>query len=131
MAARVEPVINENSAAFWTGGALDELRIMRCRACQFWIHPPKANCPSCWSTEIGPEVVSGSGSIWSFTCNRLTAEGDSGEPPIIAEVELFEQPGLCLLTNMVDVALRDVRIGMAVHVQFEQTGDSWIPVFST
>jgi uncharacterized protein len=130
MAARAEPSFSETTAPFWTGGARGELRIMRCRACQLWIHPPKSSCPRCWSAEVSPDTVSGQGSIWSFTYNRLAPDGESGDAPIVAEVQLPEQPGLRLLTNIVKAALSDVQIGMAVHVEFERAGDAWIPVFA-
>lgn len=129
-ATRAEPAFSETTAAFWTGGAQGELRIARCRACQHWIHPPKASCPRCWSTEVSADPVSGLGSIWSFTCNRLGPVAESGHAPIVAEVQLPEQPDLRLLTNIVKAALSDVRVGMEVHVEFERAGSAWIPVFA-
>jgi uncharacterized OB-fold protein len=50
-------------------------------------------------------------------------------PYVLAIVELVEQPGLRLMTRMVDVATDSVRIGMPVHVQFEQVDDVWLPLF--
>jgi uncharacterized OB-fold protein len=52
------------------------------------------------------------------------------EPPyVIALVELEEQPGLRLTTNIVDCAPKDVWIGLPVQVRFVESDDLYIPVF--
>ena len=48
---------------------------------------------------------------------------------MVAIVELPEQEGLRLTTNLVNCALEDVRIGMPVRVLFEQWEDVWLPLF--
>ncbi len=68
--------------------------------------------------------------MWSFTLNRLGQGDPDVDPPIVAEVELAEQPGLLLLTNLVTAAIGEVHTGMQVHVEFEQGGDAWVPVFA-
>ena len=40
-----------------------------------------------------------------------------------------EQPGLRLMTNVVDVPVHEVRIGMPVEVAFEDHGRVFVPVF--
>ena len=50
-------------------------------------------------------------------------------PYVLAYVELVEQEGLKIMTNIVDCDIDQVEVGMAVHVLFEQSGDTWIPVF--
>jgi uncharacterized OB-fold protein len=50
-------------------------------------------------------------------------------PYAIAIVELDEQEGLRLTTNVVNCAAEDVRIGMRVQVVFDQYEDVWIPLF--
>jgi hypothetical protein len=44
-------------------------------------------------------------------------------------VELAEQRGLRLTTNIVNCQLDEVRIGMPVRVVFEQHDDVWLPLF--
>jgi uncharacterized OB-fold protein len=52
------------------------------------------------------------------------------EPPyVFAIVELTEQDGLRLTTNVVDCAPDAVDIGMEVEVTFEARGDAWLPLF--
>ena len=125
---RSAPVIDDQNRAFWTGGAVGELRIARCRSCELWLHPPRPICRRCRSADIAPQAVSGRGTVWSFTVNRYKWSPDLDPPYVIAQVELEAQPGLLLLTTLVDCD--EVRIGMPVSVRFERTGDAWIPVFA-
>ncbi|MGP0032748.1 MAG: Zn-ribbon domain-containing OB-fold protein [Acidimicrobiales bacterium] len=125
--ARPAPVITDRSAAFWRGGATGELRLQHCHACGWWLHPPGPLCPRCQSRDLEAEATSGRGTVWSFTVNRYRWVRGLEPPYVLAEVELEEQPGLRLLTAIVDCD--DVAIGMAVHVRFEQAGDAWVPVF--
>jgi uncharacterized OB-fold protein len=50
-------------------------------------------------------------------------------PYVIAVVELEEQPGLRLLTNIVDCPVDEVAIDMPVEVEFRRQGDAFVPVF--
>jgi uncharacterized protein len=48
----------------------------------------------------------------------------------VAIVELVEQPGLRMLSNVVGCDPELVRAGMAVTVEFESLADGiWLPVF--
>jgi hypothetical protein len=49
---------------------------------------------------------------------------------LIATVELVEQPGLMLQTNLVDVDEKDLKFDMELEVDFRPLGDSFlVPVF--
>ncbi len=128
MQERTPPEIHERTAAFWTGGAVGELRIARCRACRLWMHPPQPACRRCRSRDIEPEAVSGRGTIWSYTISRRSWSPGLEAPYVIAEVELEEQPDLRLMAAVVDC--REVFIGLPVRVRFERAGEAWIPVFA-
>jgi uncharacterized protein len=127
---RVLPELLPENTAFWTGGADGELRITRCQQCRYWIHPPTIVCPNCLSREIEPEVTSGRGTVFSFAVSHQVAHPDVPVPYVIALVELDEQPGLRLTTNVVGCEIDDVRVGMPVHVVFEQHDDVFVPVFA-
>jgi uncharacterized OB-fold protein len=52
------------------------------------------------------------------------------DPPyVVAIVELPEQEGLRLTTNIVGCAVEDVTIGLEVQVLFEHHDEVWIPLF--
>ena len=50
-------------------------------------------------------------------------------PFVLAIVELDEQPGLRLMTHIVDCPTEEVEIGMPVEVAFATRGEAFIPVF--
>ncbi|HYT38726.1 MAG TPA: OB-fold domain-containing protein [Acidimicrobiia bacterium] len=112
------PVADIDSAPFWDGLRRHELLILRCRECRTFVHPPQASCPRCLSLDPAPEPVSGRGTVYSFTvANREFAPGIV-PPYVVALVDLVEQESLRLVTNLVNVSIGDVRIGMPVRVVF-------------
>jgi uncharacterized OB-fold protein len=112
------PVADIDSAPFWDGLRRHALLILRCGECRTWVHPPQASCPRCLSLSLTPEPVSGRGTVYSFTvANREFAPGIK-PPYVVGLVDLEEQETLRIVTNLVNVAIGDVRIGMAVRVLF-------------
>jgi uncharacterized OB-fold protein len=126
--SRVLPEIEGPSAFFWTSGADGRLRFLRCLACSYFIHPPTSYCPSCGGRDVAPDVVAGRGTVYSFTVNHQPWDG-TGDIYIIGVVEMDEQADLRLLTNVVDIAPHDMRIGMAVEVVYEDHEPVHLPVF--
>jgi uncharacterized protein len=126
---RVLPALGDDNRFFWTSGEDGVLRFQRCQDCGYWLHPPGPRCPTCGSRSLAPEEVSGLGEVYSFTVNHKSWDG-STEPYVIALVELPEQPGLRLTTNVVDVEPDQVAIGMQVQATFEHHDDVWVPVFT-
>lgn len=126
---RVAPPLTKRTAPFWTSGADGLLRILRCGSCGSYQHPPQPVCPACHSASLSWEPVSGRGSLWSWTVNRYQWIPSMPPPYIVAEVELAEQAGLRLLTNLVDGDPAALRVGMAVSVCFARAGDTFIPLF--
>ena len=126
---RMIPPVDGDSAYFWTGGADGELRILRCQACGFWLHPPEGICPECLGREIAPEPTSGTGTLFSYAVNHYVTDERIRTPYIVALVELDEQPHLRVLTNLVNCAPDAATVGMRVRVLFEQHDDTFIPVW--
>lgn len=123
------PQITDENGAFWTGGRDGELLINRCTACGYWIHPPTPRCPQCLSDAVAPQAASGRGTVYSYTINRQAWVPGLEVPFVIAMVELDEQRGLRLMTNIVDCPADAVEIGMPVEVAFVERGEAFIPVF--
>jgi uncharacterized protein len=86
-------------------------------------------CRSCGSVDLGPEEVSGRGVVHSYTVTHFPLPGF--EPPFaVVLVELEEQEGLRLVSNLADVTPDDVEIGMPVEVTFEDVAeDVTLPLF--
>ncbi len=123
------PLLTADNRAFWQGGQQGELLITRCRECAKWFHPPAPVCPRCGSTRVGPEPVSGRGTVLSFTVNHQAWTPDLDAPYLVVIVELDEQSGLRLVSNLVDLAPEEATIGMRVRVVFHQCEDVWLPLF--
>jgi uncharacterized OB-fold protein len=127
--ARVLPMITDRNAHFWQGGADGILHLTRCQDCRAYLHPPTPVCHTCRSMRVAPESVSGRGVVYAYTVNRYQWLPDMAPPYVIATVELVEQSGLQLMTNVVGCAVDEVSIGMEVEVVFAQHDDVFVPLF--
>ena len=125
---RVLPTTEELSGFFWTSGADGKLRFLRCSSCSYLIHPPAPICPQCHARDVEPTVVSGRGTVHSFTVNHQPWDG-AGDVYVIGLVEIDEQADVRLTTNIVDIEPEDVRIGMPVEVVFEDHDPVFLPLF--
>jgi hypothetical protein len=86
-------------------------------------------CPSCHSLEYDVLELAGTGVVYSYTILHHPQHPSFHYPVIAALVELDE--GVRILSNLVDVAPGEVRIGLPVRVGFEPTRDDLaVPVFA-
>jgi len=125
---RTLPMITAATEYFWTSGSRGALEILRCTNCGYWVHTPSPICPQCFGVPE-PRPISGAAAVHSYTVNYHPWNPDIEVPYVIAVVELPEQAGLRLMTNIVDCPPEDVRIGMAVEVVFEHVEDVYLPLF--
>ena len=114
---------------FWEATRRGELHILRCRTCGTYIHLPRPACRTCGSTDLAPDRVSGRGVVHSFTVTHFPLPGY--EPPFaVVLVELEEQKGLRLVSNLVGVPPDEIEIGLDVEVTFERIADDvTLPLF--
>jgi uncharacterized protein len=105
--------------------------IQRCQACGFYLHPPGVVCPRCLSESLVPTEVSGRGQVYAFTVARQAFDATfaSSVPYLIALVELDEQPGLRMITNLVGATADAVTSSARVEVTFEPRGAWNLPQF--
>jgi uncharacterized OB-fold protein len=122
------PALTAENAFFWRAGGQGVLRFMRCQACGYYVHPPLPICPVCKSRKVRDEAVSGRGTVLTYTINHQVWEPGLEAPYVIAIVEMDEQSGLRLTTNIVKCDIQAVAIGMRVRVLFEQCADVWLPL---
>jgi uncharacterized protein len=125
---RVLPPSEGPESFFWTSGGDGLLRFLGCQRCGYLIHPPVEWCPRCRRRDVAPTPVSGRGILYSFTINHQSWDGTDGAY-VIGVVELDDQPGLRLLTNIVDCDPADVQIGAPVEVVFEDHAPIFLPLF--
>jgi uncharacterized protein len=134
---RLAPTPTAETREFWTGGRRGQLLISRCQDCGHYFHPPAPACWRCRSTDVAPEPVSGLATVAAFTVNRQPWIPGLEPPYIVAMVELVDEPDVRLISNVVDVSMDDLRIGLPVEVFFEDWTDAsgdedtrvWLPLF--
>ena len=128
---RILPRITDRNAHYWQGGRDGELRLQRCQACGYYLHPPSVICPKCWSKDIGVETVSGRAEVLTFSVNHQLWMPGLEVPFVLAIVRLVEQDDLRITTNIVNCPPEAVEIGMPVQVLFEPHVEEevWIPLF--
>jgi len=126
---RAGPFVTDRNRPFWTGGSNGSLMIVRCQACGYHIHPPQPVCPVCHSFDVAAVAMSGRGFLYSFTICRYTWFEALPAPYVVAQVELVEQPGLILMSNLIECYEDDLEVGMSVEVCFAEHGGLFVPLF--
>ena len=131
MSDRPLPLPDPDTAFFWEATAQRKLEILRCQKCRTWVHYPKPSCWNCAGDDLKPEQVSGRGIVYSYTVTHQDVPGYKA-PFAVVIVELEEQAGLRMVSNVINVPPEDVRIGMPVEVTFQPVAeDVWLPMFKT
>jgi uncharacterized OB-fold protein len=127
---RPKPVPDIDTAPYWAAVREHVLRLQRCPACNRYAFPPKPRCAACLHQPLEWVSVSGRGKVRTFAIMRDTFMKAFPPPYAVAEVELEEQPGLTITTNIVECDVDNVRIGLPVEVTFEdRSPDVTIPQF--
>jgi uncharacterized OB-fold protein len=127
---RLQPLVDDENKHFWESGADGHLCFLRCSDCGYYIHPPAPVCGKCLSREFAPENVSGEAVVHTFTINHHPWIPGFDPPYVVAIVEIAEQEGMRLMTNIVNCEIDDVHIGMKVKVCFEELeGGAYLPLF--
>lgn len=123
------PAPNDLTRFYWDAARERRLLIQRCDACRYYIHWPQPLCPRCGSERLSPSAVSGRGTVYSFTIVYHVFHPGFASPYNLAIVELEEQPGLRLLTNIMECANDELRIGLPVEATFEERDGYVLPQF--
>lgn len=76
------PRPDHHSAAFWDGLRRHEVVVQRCSNCGAVFFPHLPTCPRCASRQLGDEVVSGRGTVYSWVrVHRALGPDPVVEPP--------------------------------------------------
>lgn len=114
-----------DDAPFWQACQERRLVIRHCDSCAHFFHPPMPCCPRCGSFEVSWKPVSGHGTIYTYTVGyQAVHPALKGHGPYNVSVILLDDADdVRLVTNVIDVAPAELRIGMPVKVCFEEAGD--------
>jgi uncharacterized OB-fold protein/acyl dehydratase len=125
---RPRPSVSQDTAFFWEGAARGELLIQRCASCGTLRHPPRPGCGSCGSLEWDTVRASGLGEVYSYVIYHHPPIPGFVVPYAVGLIELEE--GVRMLSNIVDVPLDEIGVGMPVQVAFVALDDELtLPMF--
>ena len=128
--AKPAPVPDAETQPYWDAAARGVLSLPHCGGCDFYVFPPRPVCPRCRNAALGWTELSGRGVLYSFAVMRESYMKGFDAPYLIAQVELDEQPGLRITSNLLDCDPADARIGMRVALAFEERpGGVAVPQF--
>jgi uncharacterized OB-fold protein len=117
--AKPLPNISPEMAPFFAAARRRELVVQRCAGCGAHRFPARDQCSGCLSRESTWVTTGGRGTVFSFAVmHQVYHPGFAAEVPYaVVVIELAE--GARVLSNLVDCAVADIRIGMPVEVVFE------------
>ena len=111
---------------FWDGVKRGAILVQQCDACGSLRQPPGPMCPECQSLDWHPKAMSGRGSVYAFILSKHPTRPD-GDPRLVVLVELEE--GVRMVSNLVEVDVADVRVGMPVQAIFRDVDCTTLPLF--
>ena len=115
---------------FWDATARHELVAAQCAECGAFRMPPTPFCPCCQSQRIDWRILSGRGEVYSYTIvERAIMPGmDEHLPYVPAVITLEGAGGVRLISNVVEVEVADLRVGMAVQVVWDDVPGQGVAV---
>ena len=131
--AMPRPVPNMDDAGFWEGCAAQRLRFQHCADCGTARHPPTPICPKCRGAAVQWKDAPSQAEVYTYTVIHYAAHpAVQARLPYVAAVVTFDGvPGVRLVTNITGCAPSDVRIGMRVHLWWDDVGEGmFVPRFS-
>jgi hypothetical protein len=126
------PIPEYGAEPYWEAANRGELRMQRCTDCNRLRWHPAPLCPACQSGAYEWARLSGRGRVhtWTEVTHPVHPAARSRVPYLVAEIELEEQRGLTMISNLMDVVGADVAIGAAVVLDFAiHPGGQRLPVF--
>ena len=118
-----EPTIDDR--LFWEYCGARELRFQRCSDCGRFRHPPGPACPHCHSFRSDYVVARDEAELFSFTIVDHAAHPSvEAVLPYNVAIVLFRSfDNVRLVSNIVDIAPEDIRIGLRLHLVWEEAGN--------
>jgi uncharacterized OB-fold protein len=124
----MRPVLGHDNKWWWERINEGELTIQRCKQCGTLRHPTRPMCWKCQSLEWDYVVASGKGSVYSYVVIHHPPFPGFEYPLIVGVIDLEE--GTRLVTNIVGIDHKDVKIGMPVKLSIENVDEELkLPLF--
>lgn len=123
IADRARPVRPTESAGFWAGLGRGQILFDRCVECRRYTHYPVGHCQWCGNS-VDPEEVSGHATVNTFAPCYMDFAPGMPVPYCVAIVNPLCEPGIQLMTNIVNCRISEVWIGMPVVPVIVRDGDT-------
>jgi hypothetical protein len=113
------PTVEAESLPFWHAAREGRLMIGACADCTRLHYYPRPFCPHCWSEKVSLRPASGRGTLYTWSTIYMNDLPPFKErlPYVAAIVDLEE--GVRVSTNIVECAVANLAVGMAVQLVFE------------
>ena len=98
------------------------LEAARCVQCGKAFFPPRLVCSKCRSRKFERFNMKGTGKVMTHTVIRTPSDEFSGQAPFVVGIVEMDE-GVRLLSEVVDVAPRDLEIDMEVSIYYEDVTD--------
>lgn len=126
------PIPEYGTEPYWAACNEERLVMQRCTACHRYRWHPAPICTFCQADGYTWVPMSGRGRIhtWTVITHPVHPAAVAKVPYVVVEVELDEQPGLRMLSNLVDCAPSAITFGAPVRVGFEtHPAGQKLPIF--
>ena len=120
--SKLIPVPDELSQPFWDAVNERKLIVQNCDSCNKLQYPPKPACELCGSDSLSWKETSAKGHVLSFF---VVYDGRyqvriPDQPYNVAVITLDEDPGINFYSNLAGTPVKEVPVGAAVEVTFEE-----------
>jgi uncharacterized protein len=122
---KVIPVPDELSKPFWDAVQEKRLVVQHCTACDSLQYPPRPKCLDCDSESLDWKETSGRGHILTFGIiedSHMPVRA-ADQPFNLAVITLDDDPRINFYSNLPGTPVRQVPLGGAVEVMFEELPD--------
>lgn len=121
---------NSWTQPFWDATARHELVAAQCSDCGHFRLPPTPFCPCCRSQRITWVKLSGRGTVYAYTVvERAIMPGMDAHLPYVPAVIHLEGAGEArLISNVVDVDVAAIQVGMPVRVVWDDAPELGVAV---
>jgi uncharacterized protein len=126
------PIPEYGTAPYWDACNQEKLVMQRCTACGKFRWHPAPICIHCQADGFAWTPLSGRGRVytWTVITHPIHPAAIAKVPYVVVEVELDEQPGLRMLSNLVDVDPAAITFDAPVVLGFEQhPAGQKLPIF--
>jgi uncharacterized OB-fold protein len=111
--------MDSDNREYWEATKREECLIQYCSHCDAYQFYPRIVCKNCLS-DVKWVTAKGTGKVYSYTVvyRVFNPEFQDKVPYVVALVELDEGPRM--MTNLIDVDLHEVKIGMPVKADYRE-----------